>query len=238
MARLTRERPLQGNKADRVYETLRMEFVRGGWNFGQAFSTYELAERFHVSQRPVMDAVRRLESDGFVEIIPQVGCRVVLPDEVRVRDQLELSAILQGPAARRAAQRATDVDIERLESIYGRLIPIVAARDIEGWQSVHHELHTAILEIAGNTALASLAEHAADLWEFYFHPTRRHIGLAVLEERLADDADILDAIRSHDGNAAQARMEAHLDPKRVMDLIGRFGDAVDGAKHLLRTDPT
>jgi DNA-binding GntR family transcriptional regulator len=211
-----------GNKAERVYDALRAEFVHGAWTFGQAFSTYELAERFGVSRRPVMDALQRLQADGFVEIIPQVGCRVVLPEETRVRDHLELSAILLGPATRRAAERRTETDLRRLESMHASLVPIVAVRDFEGYQVGHRAFHTAILEIAGNRELAALAEDATDLWEFYFHPYRRHVSLAVLEERLNDHAEILEAIRQRDGETAQQRMETHLDPERVLDLIRRF----------------
>src|SRR4051794_13943816 len=86
----------RGNMADRIYDALRREFVDGHWEFGQAFSTYELAARFEVSRRPVLDALQRLEGEGFVEIIPQVGCRVVSVDDVRVREHLELCAILYG----------------------------------------------------------------------------------------------------------------------------------------------
>jgi DNA-binding GntR family transcriptional regulator len=213
-----------GNKADRIYDTLRSEFVHGAWPFGQVFSTYELAERFGVSRRPVLDAVHRLQSDGFVEVVPQVGCRVVLGDEDRVRDHLELSAILQGPATRMATARATQADLARLEEIHARLVPIVHAREFEEWQRVHHEFHGAILEIAGNRALAELAEDAIDLWEFFFHPYRQHVRLAVLEERVADHMDILEAMRRRDGEAAQRLMEAHLDPERVLGLVRRFGE--------------
>jgi DNA-binding GntR family transcriptional regulator len=212
-----------GNKAERIYDALRAELLNGEWSFGQQFSTYELAQRFGVSRRPIMDAVQRLESDGFVEIIPQVGCRVVAPDATRVRDQLELSAILQGPATHRAALRASDADIQRLSEIHARLVPTVAARDFDAWRVVHREFHSAILETAGNQALADLAEDAMDLWEFYFHPIRQHvIDLAALEERLADDTQILDAIRAHDGDRAQQQMEAHLDPDRLLEVLRRF----------------
>jgi DNA-binding GntR family transcriptional regulator len=214
-----------GNKADRVYDVLRDELVHGKWPFGQPFSTYELAERFEVSRRPVLDAVQRLQSDGFVEIIPQVGCRVVLPDEERVREHLELSAILQGPATRRAAMRATEADIERLEEIHSRLIPAVEKRDFEAYQPIHREFHTAILEIAHNHVLKSLAENATDLWEFYFNPYRQHVRLAVLEERLDDHARILAAMKEHDGPAAQRLMEEHLDPERVLKAIERFAES-------------
>jgi GntR family transcriptional regulator, rspAB operon transcriptional repressor len=224
-----------GNKAERVYEALRSEFVHGEWTFGQSFSTYELAERFRVSRRPVMDALQRLQTDGFVEIIPQVGCRVVLPEESRVRDHLELSAILFGPAARKAAERADEAAVSRLRDIYAALVPVVARRDFEGYQTLQHEFRRAILDIAGNLALASLAEDATDLWEFYFHPYRRQVNLDVLDERLSDHRDILEAIEARDGAVAQSRMEAHLNPERVLELIRRFaghdvGTAVeDGA---------
>jgi len=107
-----------GSKAERIYDALRLEFVHGAWPFGQTFTTYELAERFGVSRRPVMDAVQRLQSDGFVEVIPQVGCRVVVPDERRLHDHLELSMILEPPAARMAAERATVAEEEYLESLF------------------------------------------------------------------------------------------------------------------------
>ena len=212
-----------GNKADRVYDALRGELLAGEWSFGQPFSTYELAQRFGVSRRPIMDAVQRLEADGFVEIIPQVGCRVVAPDAARVRDPLELSAILQGPATHKAALRASDANVERLGEIHARLVPTVEARDFGAWRTVHREFHSAILETAGNGALADLAEDAMDLWEFYFHPFRQHVvDLAALEERLADDTRILEAIRAHDGELAQHEMEAHLDPDRLLEVLRRF----------------
>jgi len=218
-----------GNKADRVYDVLRDEFVHGKWPFGQPFSTYELAERFGVSRRPVLDAVQRLQSDGFVEIIPQVGCRVVLPDEEHVREHLELSAILQGPATRRATARATDADIERLQEIHARLEPVVEVRNFADYQLIHREFHTAILEIAHNRVLTDLAENATDLWEFYFNPYRQHVRLEVLAERCEDHARILEAMRARDGAAAQRLMEEHLDPNRVLQAIERFAEG-DGER--------
>jgi len=125
-----------GSKAERIYDALRLEFVHGAWPFGQTFTTYELAERFGVSRRPVMDAVQRLQSDGFVEVIPQVGCRVVVPDERRLHDHLELSMILEPPAARMAAERATPADVDRLERIHERATPIVESGDALADESV------------------------------------------------------------------------------------------------------
>jgi DNA-binding GntR family transcriptional regulator len=208
-----------GNKADRIYEALRAEFVRGEWPFGQTFTTYELAERFAVSRRPVMDAVQRLQSHGFVEVIPQVGCRVVMPDERRIHDQLEVSAILEAPAARMAAERATEEDVERLERIHARTTPIVEARDGAAYPPLNREFHTAILEIAGNRRLVTLAASAWDLREFFFHPYLHPGVLAVIDLRHNDHERILEAIKAHDGEEAQARMQEHLDPEWALEIV-------------------
>jgi DNA-binding GntR family transcriptional regulator len=210
-----------GSKADRIYDALRLEFVRGEWPFGKTFTTYELATRFGVSRRPVMDAVQRLQSAGFVEVIPQVGCRVVIPDEQRLNDHLELSMILEAPAARMAAQRATPDDVKRLVQIHERTTPVIEARDGPAYPPLNREFHTAILEAARNYRLTALATSAWDLREFFFHPYLHPGVVAVMPERHADHARILEAIRSGDGDAAEAAMRAHLDPLPALEIVRR-----------------
>ena len=218
------------SKADRVYETLRNEFVQGEWPFGQTFSASELAERFGVSRRPVMDAVQRLEANGFVDILPQVGCRVVLPEEERIRDNLELQAAIETPAARMAAERATKADIELLEAIHAEAAAIVETRDADAYPAVNREFHAVILEIAGNRAFASIAAKAGDLRAFYFHPHRYHEVVDVLPERQADHGRILAAIRAHDPDAAAAEMAAHLDPEHGLSIIRRAAERREQAR--------
>jgi DNA-binding GntR family transcriptional regulator len=208
----------QGNKAERVYQTLRDEFARGEWPFGTRFSTYELADRLQVSRRPVMDAVQRLQADGFVEVIPQVGCRVVVPDERVLREQFELSAALEGFAAEMAASRATDGDVESLERVHERAEPVVAAGDGSAYPAVNRDFHAAILAIAGNTRLAALAMNAWDLREFFFYRYRTS-NAELLAQRHADHEAILGAIRGRDREAARARMESHLDPEVGLTLV-------------------
>ena len=208
----------QGNKAERVYQTLRDEFARGEWPFGTRFSTYELAERLDVSRRPVMDAVQRLQADGFVEVIPQVGCRVVVPDERLLREQFELSAALEGFAAELAASRATDSDVEHLERVHARAEPVVAAGDGAAYPPLNREFHAAILEIAGNDRLAALAINAWDLREFFFYRYRAN-NPGLFAQRHADHEAILGAVRDRDPKAARASMEAHLDPEVGLSLV-------------------
>lgn len=215
-----------GSKADRVFEALRSEFVRGDWSFGKTFTTYELAERFGVSRRPVMDAVQRLQTAGFVEVIPQVGCRVAEPDERRLKDHLEVSVILEVPAAGLAAERATPGDVARLEAIHARTTPIVEGRAGAAYPPLNREFHHLILEIAGNERLAVLAESAWDLREFFFHPYLHPGVLDVLPHRHEEHSRIIDAIRLNDRSRAEDAMRKHLDPASALQIVRDSREAV------------
>ena len=65
-----------------------------------------------ISRAPVSDAIRRLAVEGLLEILPQVGCRVVLPVPAEVKDLYEVFGATEGVIARLAAERrsATEAD--------------------------------------------------------------------------------------------------------------------------------
>ena len=82
----SRRRRTVGTKADLVFETLKARLIAGWRDYGETLNTVEIAEEFGVSRRPVMDAMGRLEVAGFIEIIAQVGCRVIVPERRAVRE--------------------------------------------------------------------------------------------------------------------------------------------------------
>jgi DNA-binding GntR family transcriptional regulator len=211
-----------GNKTATVYNVLRTEFLDGAWQFGQTFSTYELAARLGVSRRPIIDAMHRLQSDGFVEITPQVGCQVVMPEEARMRDNLELSAALEPPAARLAALRATPAGIEHLTEIHARATEAIERLDADAYPTLNREFHMAILRMSENEAVASMAAAAWDLRQFYFNPYRTLAAPSELPKRHDDHGRLLEAIREGDGDRAQAVMTRHLDPGYGLGLIRRY----------------
>ena len=63
-----------------VYDLLKDRLLEGEYQSGERLSVESLKAEFGVSKQPVMEALRRLSSEGLVEIIPQVGCRVPVYD--------------------------------------------------------------------------------------------------------------------------------------------------------------
>ena len=67
-----------------AYQQIKEQLLEGRWAAGERLSLETFKSELGVSKQPVMEALRRLDADGLVEIIPQVGCRVVSykPQEV------------------------------------------------------------------------------------------------------------------------------------------------------------
>jgi DNA-binding GntR family transcriptional regulator len=203
-------RQVVGTKADTVYDELRSQLIAGVRPYGEMLSTAELALEFGVSRRPVMDAMTRLELAGFIEIIRQVGCRVVVPDRTTVREHFHTAAVLEGAAARLAAGRAPD-----LTEALAHSRATSEADDVDGFGVANKRFHSAIHEAAGNRRLADLARSAWDLSDFFLlgRPAAR------LKDAHRDHDEIAAAIARGDGDGARDAMERHMT---------RFGEETIG----------
>jgi DNA-binding GntR family transcriptional regulator len=107
-------------KSISVYEQMMMDLLSGKWSFGDKILVNELIDKFNVSRRPVMDALKLLQSNGFIEIIPQSGCKVIEYSKKNILDQLLLSSTLESLCAELAALHHTKEEIEQLENYHSQ----------------------------------------------------------------------------------------------------------------------
>lgn len=206
----TRRQPV-GTKADVVFEELRTQLIAGRRAYGETLSTAELAAEFGVSRRPVMDAVMRLEVAGFIEIIAQVGCRVIVPERRLVREHFYAAGVLDGAAARLAATGASDGDRELIADALADSREAARALDQRAFERANKRFHYALLIAGRNQRLADLALSAWDLSDFYL----QHRTPQDLRRSHEEHEAIADAIARHDSDVARDEAEAHLT---------RFGD--------------
>jgi DNA-binding GntR family transcriptional regulator len=208
-----------GTKADTVYYALRAQLIAGEREYGATLSTAELALEFGVSRRPVMDAMMRLEGGGFIEIIPQVGCRVVVPDRTLVREHFYTAGVLDGAAARLAATRASAADLALLRDALVDSRRAAAAAGQRDFEAANKRFHTAILAAGGNRRIADLAHGSWDLSDFYL---QRRTPQDLRRSHQEHEA-IFEAIEEHDASRARDAAESHL---------ARFGDEAILPDHL------
>ena len=102
---------------DVVFENLREAIVEGRLKPGQRLMEVQLAEQLGVSRTPVREAIRKLELEGLVVMLPRKGAYVANMSLKDLKDVLEIRASLEGLAASLAAERISDEDIKKLEFI-------------------------------------------------------------------------------------------------------------------------
>src|SRR5262245_65233875 len=108
-------------RRDHVYEHIKQLMFAGVYRPGMQIEVEKIAGDLDVSRQPVMDALKRLNFDGFVTIIPQVGCRVRTYKPEEVSDFFRIVASVEALAVELAAKRATPDDITRMQILSGQI---------------------------------------------------------------------------------------------------------------------
>lgn len=200
---------------DVIFETLRRAIVSGDIKPGERLMEVSLAEQMGVSRTPVREAIRRLEAEGLVTMIPRKGTHVSELSVKDIIDVLEVRGVLDKLATGLAAKRMTPSQIKILEGVHKQYVTNVEKNNIEGAIRKDVEFHDTIYSASGNSRLisvaASLREHIYRFRVIYMKDT--HIAEHVLREH----EDILEAIRNSQYDIAANLAEEHI--KNQMESI-------------------
>jgi DNA-binding GntR family transcriptional regulator len=156
-------------KAGEIAAVLEERLVRGEYRFGEALSTYTLAEQFDASRQPVTSAVLYLRTVGYLEVIPQVGCRVVSPSPQEIQDFYFLFSQTEAVIARLAAERHQASEGEELVALAEELAgnPFRSSHDRRAMAdgiSIFHEL---ISMMARSSLLVDRISNLRRIFRFY-----------------------------------------------------------------------
>ena len=116
---------------DVVFENLREAILEGQLKPGQRLMEVQLAEQLGVSRTPVREAIRKLELEGLVVMLPRKGAYVANMSLKDVIDALEVRASLEGLSASLAAERISDIDLKKLKRIAEEFKESTMNADIE-----------------------------------------------------------------------------------------------------------
>ena len=196
--------------SDKAYETIRAMILSGELAAGDQLGEEALADRCGVSRTPVRDALRRLEAELLVNRTDSQRSYVADWSIDDVADAFELRAMLEGHAARRAAERMDDETLERLRACNSGLFSAVKGKnaDIGTFLDRNREFHAIILEAADSRRLASLLGSLIEqpvVWR-----TAQHYGRESFNRSHSEHDDLLAAFARRDGAWAQDIMAGHI----------------------------
>jgi DNA-binding GntR family transcriptional regulator len=200
---------------DVVLDRLRQEILSGVLKPEQKLDQIDLAERLGVSRLPVREALLRLEAEGLVTIHPHRGAYVAHPTLEELEEVYSIRLLLEGWAARLAAQNLSDEDMSYLEELNQRWEEATGAGDFTAMLMIDREFHTVILQAARRPRLIELIDSLWNQTQQYRRvllsaPSRWPLYKGCHHELLA-------AGRHRDGQAMESAMKAHI--QLTIDLL-------------------
>jgi DNA-binding GntR family transcriptional regulator len=213
--------------AERVAGQISDAIMIGEYPLGTWLRQEQLAQRFGVSRQPIREALRLLEVVGMIEARPRRGVRVNGPEPGYIRDGYLIRAELEGLAARLAAVRRDDHQLQELEHVlasFGSSITEAFARGSHEdsratWVRDHNRFHELIHEASGVERLAQLIA-ALNM------SLPRNLSIDAirasnaLDENLRQHEVILAAIELRSEHVAEEAMKEHV--RRSGELIATW----------------
>lgn len=217
---------------------LRSMILRGIFGPGERLAETALAERLGLSRTPLRQAMDRLVGEGLLERIETGGCRVARFTMADILDAIELRGVLEGTAARIAAERGADPDLwSRLGAVLDALDAAVRpeALDFRAYVALNAEFHDLLARLGRSAVIAREVRRANRL------PAASPTAFLQGQELIPDFRDslrraqvqhraIADAIAAREGARAEALAREHARLARInfeyvmsqpADLAGR-----------------
>lgn len=189
--------------------------MRGQFHPNERLVEAAIAARIGAGRTAVRSALVRLDQEGLVELEPNRGARVrVISDHEAVEIE-ELRAVLEGMLARRAAMRIKADALRALREVMVDMRKRVGAGDSLGYSELNATFHQIIWTAAEHPTATNLVGGLKSQAIRFQYQTVLRPGRA--QSSLREHEAIFAALKSHDGDAAEEAMRAHLG--EVLDTL-------------------
>lgn len=206
---------------DVVFKTLRQEILTGELKPGERLMEIHLANRLGVSRTPIREAIRMLELEGLVTMIPRRGAEVANITEKNLRDVLEVRRVLDALAVSLACERITEEEKEQLRMACIAFAKATETKNVTTIARADVALHDIIIKAAGNDRLAQIVGNLGEqMYRYrfeYIKDESTHASL-VGEHRI-----IYESIVRGDKQTAAEAVKMHIDnqEKSIINQIYR-----------------
>lgn len=202
---------------DVVFNTLRQAILTGELKPGERLMEIHLANKLGVSRTPIREAIRKLELEGLVTMIPRRGAEVAQITEKSLQDVLEVRRSLDALCAELACARISDEEVEALDAACKEFEEATLKGDIREIAAADVALHDIIIKATGNKRLVQLVNNLAEqMYRYRFE----YIKDKSVYARLIEEHRIMyNAIRDKDKKTAAKVAVTHIDNQ--MEAIAR-----------------
>lgn len=129
-----------------VFNDLRQKILIGEYCEGRLLQEIKISEEFGVSRTPVREALKQLELEGLVTMIPNKGAKVVSISDRDIEDIYDIRCLVEGLAARWAAEKITDSQLENMKNVVELAEFYTEKNNIEKLANEDSKFHKALYE--------------------------------------------------------------------------------------------
>lgn len=203
---------------DVVFKTLRNAIITGELIPGERLLEISLAKRLGVSRTPVREAIRKLELEGLVVMIPRRGAHVASISRKGLCEVMEVRNVLEEFAAQLACDRIRQEEMDAMESAHAQFIHAIQSDDLLRIVECDEKFHDAIFQAAGNERLLSII---AGLREQFYRYRMEYIrDMDDYSILVREHEDLMNAIFHHDKDTAKEIMNTHI--RNQQELVARM----------------
>ncbi|WP_274560663.1 GntR family transcriptional regulator [Streptomyces spiramyceticus] len=200
--------------AERVYAHIKKAVLDRRYEGGTLLTEGDLAEAVGVSRTPVREALLRLEVEGLIKLYPKKGALVLAVSAQEIADVVETRLLVEEFAVRRAVPAAPAL-IARLEELLEEQKQRAEEGDLAEVAVTDRCFHAEIVRNAGNQILSRLYDQLRD--------RQLRMGVTIMEahpdriaKNITEHAEMLDAIRAGDVEAAAQCVRRHVSRVKVL----------------------
>ena len=198
---------------DVVFNTLRQAILKGELKPGERLMEIQLANKLGVSRTPVREAIRKLELEGLVLMIPRKGAEVAEITRQDMEDVLEVRTALEELAVKDACDHITDAQLSELKKASNEFKKaLLEGKDLVTCADADMHFHDVILSATNNRRLIQMLNNLSEqMYRYrmeYLKDERTHKTL--IEEHDA----IRRALKKHDKVKAGAAIRVHIDNQK------------------------
>ena len=193
---------------DVVFNTLRQAILRGEMEPGERLMEIQLAQKLGVSRTPIREAIRKLELEGLVIMIPRKGAEVAHITEKDMKDVLEVRSTLEELVVELAIKNVTDEKIEELKCANKVFESAIVSKDAVNIVEADVKFHDILYSMTNNARLIqiinSLREQMYRYRLEYVKDARTHSII------ISEHNDIIKQIRDKNVPVAKTVIHQHI----------------------------
>ena len=198
---------------DVVFNTLRQAILTGELKPGERLMEIHLANKLGVSRTPIREAIRKLELEGLVTMIPRRGAEVAQITEKSMNDVLEVRRAMDALCVELACDRITPEELQDLKKACDTFEAAVKTDDIKQIAQADVALHDIIVQATGNQRLIQLVNNLSE--QMYRYRVEYLKEGETRDVLVKEHEELTKAIRERDVERAKQLSFQHIENQRM-----------------------